>query len=847
MVKKILFISLALFGLVLSERAEVWFADTSALFEQAQIYKQDGNYEQAEQIYQQIVTDFPDSNDALEAQKQLALMYITTDSQQQADAAFVELTAVFAGHKDIAQAVWKIAKEYEEPKKYDKALELHQYNVEHFSSDMYAMWSQVEVTYFHINSGDNTAADAAFEKLLTLFSGRPTLPKEIHQIAMKYNSSEKREKALELYQYNVEHFSSDMYAMCSQVEIVYSLIDSGDAAAADAACNKLITVFSKQETLPKEIHQVAMKYSGSGQSEKAYSLHQYNVKHFPDYKGLDVIWSQSELIRLDLQAGFYESACAGAEALLGWPPDQNDLPREIHVTAKRFAEAGKHDKAYELYRYNIERFPKDMYAMWSQVEIVYSLIDSGDAAADRACDTLLNSFSDQESLPKEVYQVAEAYNKANRSDKTVDLCRYIVERWPSSDHALLAQRDLTIRSIDADDEFAAQSDVDKLLSDFCEHQSISQVIHAVAQHYERAKGNLEKALELHRYNVEHFSSDMYAMWSQVEIVNSHIRDGNDVAANAAFDKLMSAFSEQPTLPKEIYQVGDEYAKALNYDKAGALYQYVIANWPDTEYEMWARTGMVKLDIYCGNDANVQPALDQLIADFNDNPDLPEAVFVIGEQYYNQAFSDMNEGLAAEARENFRKTVAVWEKVIQQLPASAAYTPRFYYITAVVYSQELGQHAKGIEHYQHIVDNWPDYEFAWHAQYFVGMYYERLLKSGGIEVSEALPKIEQAYIAVVENYPDSKSAPHAALYLGRINFNRKQWVVAAYYFELFLQKSDNNQALRYVVSPLGQAYEKMGETDSAAQVYGEFIETADPNDPLVKTISARLAELTWTQN
>jgi tetratricopeptide (TPR) repeat protein len=486
--------------------------------------------------------------------------------------------------------------------------------------------------------------------------------------------------------------------------------------------------------------------------------------------------------------------------------------------------------------------------MWSQVEITYAHINGGDfAAADTACAQLMSLFSDQQSLPKEVYQLAEAYNKANRGDKAVELCRYIVERWPSSDHALWAQRDLTIRSIDADDELSAQAAVDKLLSDFSKHKGISQVIHAVAQHYERVKGNLEKALELHRYNVEHFSSDIYAMWSQVELVYSHIRDGNEAGADEAFGKLLTLFAEQPTLPKEIYQVGDEYAKALRYDKAELLYRYVIANWPGGEYEMWARTGIIKLDIYLGNDANVQPALDELIADFNDQPALPEAVFVVGEQYYNQAFSDMNEGLSAEAANNFQKTVAVWEKIIQQLPASAAYTPRFYYITAVVYSQELSQYTKGIEHYQSIVDDWPDYEFAWHAQYFIGMYYERLLKSGGIEESDALQKIEQSYIAVVENYPDSKSAPHAALDLGRINFNREQWIEAAYYFELFLQKSDNNQVLRYTVSPLGQAYEKMGETDSAAQLYVEFIETADPNDPLIKTISSRLAELTWTQN
>jgi len=237
---KTLLISSVLFGVLLLMAAGVWFADTSELLEQAETYREQGQYEQAEAIYLQIITDYPGTDYALEAQKKLTLIYIATDRQQQADAAFGRLVTDFYEHTGISQAVWKIAKEYEESKKYDKALELHQYNVQQFTPDKHAMWSQVE--------------------------------------------------------------------------IVYSLIDSGDVAA-DAACDKLITVFSKQETLPKEIHQVAMKYSGSGQSEKAYALHQYNVEHFPDYNGLDVIWSQSELICLDLQAGFYESACVGAALL----------------------------------------------------------------------------------------------------------------------------------------------------------------------------------------------------------------------------------------------------------------------------------------------------------------------------------------------------------------------------------------------------------------------------------------------------------------------------------------------------------------------------------------------------
>jgi len=209
------------------------------------------------------------------------------------------------------------------------------------------------------------------------------------------------------------------------------------------------------------------------------------------------------------------------------------------------------------------------------------------------------------------------------------------------------------------------------------------------------------------------------MWSQVEIVYSQIRDGNDVAANAAFDKLMAAFSEQPTLPKEIYQVGDEYAKALNYDKAGALYQYVIANWPGTEYEMWARTGIVKLDIYFGNDANVQPALDQLIADFNDHPDSPEAVFVIGEEYFNMAFVDPNNLWMIKSEEHLKKARDVWERIISQCPLSQSIgLQHAHYFTAVCY-RLFGEYEKAITHFQKVVDNWPDYQYAWSAQCLIG--------------------------------------------------------------------------------------------------------------------------------
>jgi tetratricopeptide (TPR) repeat protein len=155
---------------------------------------------------------------------------------------------------------------------------------------------------------------------------------------------------------------------------------------------------------------------------------------------------------------------------------------------------------------------------------------------------------------------------------------------------------------------------------------------------------------------------------------------------------------------------------------------------------------------------------------------------------------------------------------------------------------LGQYQKGIDYYQQIVDSWPDYKYAWHAQFFVGMYYEKLRDSGDLPPSEADPKIEQAYKAVIEKYPDCSSVRHACLRLGSINFGKGQWTEAAKYFELFLEKYPEDIRWHGVLYDLGRVYEKMGEPSLAAEVYRAFVEISDQNDPRVKAVKAKLEKL-----
>ena len=144
---KTLLISSIVSAVLLFLAVGVFFAGTTELLEQAVSYQEKGQYEQAETIYQQIVTSYPGTDYAFEAQKNLAILYVLWGRQPEADTAFGQLAADFYEHPGITEAVWQIAKEYQKKKKYDKAIELHQYNVQQFAPDKHAMWSQVEIIY----------------------------------------------------------------------------------------------------------------------------------------------------------------------------------------------------------------------------------------------------------------------------------------------------------------------------------------------------------------------------------------------------------------------------------------------------------------------------------------------------------------------------------------------------------------------------------------------------------------------------------------------------------------------------------------------------------------------------
>jgi tetratricopeptide (TPR) repeat protein len=240
-----------------------------------------------------------------------------------------------------------------------------------------------------------------------------------------------------------------------------------------------------------------------------------------------------------------------------------------------------------------------------------------------------------------------------------------------------------------------------------------------------------------------------------------LTSSDDPNAEAAVKKLLSEFSGNRYKPRAIHDTAWEYRKSGNYGRANELDQYVIDHWPADVQVMWAKMDMAKTDIGLGNYTAADKTIDILIADFNDHLELPTAIFMLGEEYYTKAFR-YDEGMNEQAKEHFRKAIAISDRIITELPESS-FTPQAYILLGECYSR-LGRHQESLGCYQKVVSNWPNCEYAWYAQFLIGCTYEQLRDSGDVEKTVAYTEIRAAYEGVLRDYPDCPAVRAASNWL-----------------------------------------------------------------------------------
>ena len=927
MTKKLLPLSSLLPALLILGMTALSFADVSDQLKQADKYRKNKQYEQAEKLCQDIVRAHTGTDYALRAQKKLVILYILMERQADAQAALDKLIADFTAHPDLPMHLYPVARRYENAGNQDKAKSIQEFTGQRWPNSVYAKaplhipeaeilsyikrkrYRKAEMaidelladysghaylpgTLFEIagrykqahkytaakniydeiirrypehwragkarfrlrqmdilllvDSPDAGATHAAIDKLIADFPGQSEVPSLLYQVARKLKAKKEYGQTTDVYRLITQHYPQSPYAEKAQLGIprmqILSLVHSPDDAAVPAGIEKLLTDFSEHENIAKTVNLIAYNYRRLKKYEKAKQIYQHVIDTWPTND--HAIPAKKGVILCNLALGDDAGAQAGIEELLSADGAHKELAEAINKIAGRYRRSDEYEKASHAYQHVVNNWPLSNETLSAQRNIVLCRIDLGDdAGAQAGVEKLLADFADHPENSKAVNNIAYRYRKLEKYDNAIEVYQRFLRKLPDDDYAMNAQVGIVMCRIALGDDAGAQTGIEELLTNFSWHRDIVKGVDRISKRYRRLE-NYEKADQLYQYVLETWPDPAGGLWAQTQSAISHIRAANIEDANKAVAKLISDYSDSSEIGKCLNQIGTSYLGANEYTRALELHEHVIANCPAWQRQtaMWARQGLAVCHIWLGNDEQPAAQVDKLIADYKDLWNVGSPVFVIGEAYYNKAWAYEKQGSDAEARRDFEKAMAVWNRIITELPVSSPYTQHAWYFTGVCYRRHLRDYAKTLEYYQKVVDEWPNYEYAWSAQSLIGQCYEKLRDSGVLSESEANPKIEEAYKAVIERYLDRPLGDQAFLKLASMNLQKGQWVDAAMYFELFREQYPDDKRQTRVLYQLGHAYDQMGAPDLAAEAYSAFLQSADEDHACVRGLKARLEEL-----
>jgi len=445
---------------------------SAALYWIARTYRMKGYAEQAVNLYQQIISQDPNSRYAKKAQLDIprtnVYALLNLGKYGEAEAAIDKILNDFSGYPELPETLYDIARQCKHKGRYEKAKMLYQYILEHYPGTSYGEMCPIQVPkmdiWAKIASGDFAGAQAATDRFITDFTNDPELPDALHGIALRYEVKEigRYEDAQNLYQRIIQLYPTSESADKSKIDIdkcnIFSLMSSDDDSGVPAAVDKLMEDFKSKEYLvivvcldiAKRYYSMGLDCADANEAgsclKKAAAIWEKALNQFTGYDSCTL--GQACYLSADCYSriGDYSKAAQYYERLVSdYPSDSRycDALFKIGVTYEKMKQAGliaekqANVKIQAAYQQLVETNP-DYYGVKNAlIKLGWLNFNKGQwAEAIRYWEQYVNKYPGETNLanlPDELYALGRAYEETNQTAKAIQTYQRLLSILPNDD------------------------------------------------------------------------------------------------------------------------------------------------------------------------------------------------------------------------------------------------------------------------------------------------------------------------------------------------------------------------------------------------------------------------------
>ena len=376
--------------LVLLTTATAALADSAADLKQAGKLTDDGQYAQAKQVYEKILTNVAeakaqgktvDGELVFTVHKKLPLLYLATNQPTQARAGIETLLNEHGDREDLPHALHEIIEGAKRIDKTAQAGQLCQAILAGEPQHRDSLWLKMGVALANVYLKDDQAVNAVVQSIVAEQADDPWAAEALAQTGWAYDKIKRYDKSRPIYEYVVDNWSQKRRTIHAHTALVRTCIFLKDEQAAQTRLEQLVGRYSKDKDLPGVLTQLCRDYREAKMYQPSRQVSRYVLDNFPESD--HCIWAQKDIVLCDIAQRAQEAAIEGAEILKTQFGDHDGAVWAIGDIALAFRGQGDHARARELFAFNVENCRDKGISIWSLREYIKESLALGDPTRDR--------------------------------------------------------------------------------------------------------------------------------------------------------------------------------------------------------------------------------------------------------------------------------------------------------------------------------------------------------------------------------------------------------------------------------------------------------------------------------
>jgi len=452
-----------------------------ALHEIVEEAKKINKTSQAGQVCSDILAAHPGGQDALWLKMGVALANVYLRDDRAVNSAVQSIVANYGGDPWAAEALAQTGWAYDKIEEYDKSKPIYEYIVDTWPQKSRTIHAHTALVRVCIFLRDDQAAKTRLQQLIERYAKEDELPGVLVQICRNYREAQMFDESQQVSRYVLENFPKDGSCIWAQRDLVLCDIGKGDDEEAEGGVEKLVASYGDSGHLPYVLNEIAAGYRQSGVYDKARAISQWVLTNRPESD--QCIWVQCNIVLCDIAQGAEQAATEGIETLKTRFGDHGGLIWALADSATAYSGKGQHERARELFAYNVENHPNKDDSIWCLRDYIKESLFLGDTVAtDAGIEKLLADYGDSVNFPMAAVHTGRELLEADHP-KAAEVLQAVVDKYPDDDQAMIAKVGFGQIKLRQGQDAEAEAIYAKVLADYADDPQLAEVVHVMAEGY----------------------------------------------------------------------------------------------------------------------------------------------------------------------------------------------------------------------------------------------------------------------------------------------------------------------------------------------------------------------------